>query len=127
MEKAKRGQYKSKNSYLTDKLRRAAGNKNIDVYFDNGLRRFLLYYRGKFNMELGRSVSSKDISRVREHFRRLRSSNRYDDVEKEIKKMDEDEKRAEEKMLEDIEHDFKGDIHYILHSPTSFILGGKGK
>ena len=119
-----RGQYKTKNRSLTEKFRQHTHNKDVEIYYDRGLKRYLLYYKGRFNMELSRGINSEDYSRARTHFTRLGGSIRYSDKEKEIDQMEENEKIEEEKLLKDIVDDFKSDIHYIRQSPTSIVIGG---
>lgn len=75
-------------------------------------------------MELGRSITNTDFSKVEKHFRRLRSGNRYEDELREIENMPEREKKEEEKFMDDLLQDFKGDVRYIYGSPRSIVVDG---
>ena len=127
MYRAIRGRYLRKDNNWTEKFREITHNKDVEVYYDNGIRRYLLYYKGKFNMELGRSVTSADISRASLHFKRLRSGNRYEDELKKLSELDDSESKTEEKFFEEMDNEAIGEMHYVLHSPVSFVIGGKGK
>jgi hypothetical protein len=124
-ERAVRGKYLRKDNHWTEKFKKITDHKGVEVFYDNGIKRYLLYLNGRFNMELGRSVVSDDIAKAREHFKRLRSGSRYEMELKQLKELDHYEEKAEQKFEEDFGRDLRDDEHYILRSPTSFVVNGR--
>ena len=61
--RAVRGKYLRKDNYWTERFRNITHNNGVEIFYDNGIKRYLLYYNGRFNMELGRSVVSDDIAK----------------------------------------------------------------
>lgn len=123
--RAVRGKYLRKDNYWTERFRNITHNNGVEIFYDNGIKRYLLYYNGRFNMELGRSVVSDDIAKANKHFERLRSGTRYEKELSELKELDHYEDRAEKKFEDDFGQDLKDDERYILRSPTSFVVEGR--
>lgn len=116
---------------LTSKYSKAACTR-VEVFYDNAIKRYALYYKGKPIIWF-KSDTSTELDRVRKHFVRLRNGVAPRDKYKEAYDKEEERRRDDERRWKENVDDFAKDqahmtLHYIFDKgPRHFVINKKEK
>ncbi len=66
---------------------------NIKIYYSSMRKNYVLYWKNRRNMDLGRSITKETYLKIKKHFYILKTKGNYDHVYKE---MDERERKKKE-------------------------------